>query len=841
MATASADNKGDVHFWNNYSSASDTVLRSVKRVWDVQAVGDLDGDGFGDLVWRYVVADSPDTGVSYVWFTDGTAVRQVRKRGGAPLTWTLLGAADLNGDGAADMIYVSPDGLIKALMATPGRTCANLSAGNVPSGHTALKFADFTGNGRGDILIRNAVTGATQLLSLNATGLSLPPYAGTPDDQNASCTASTLTVSNNTISLPDVDPTWQYYASADLNGDGIADIVWVKPDGGLTVWLMNPGGTIPNVIANAGTAPDGFRLFPRATYSLSLSLAGTGSGTVTSAPAAINCGTTCTGNFESGTTVTLTAAATAGSQFAGWSGACSGAASCVVTIDAATNVSATFSASSSSFLLTVATSGIGSVSSSSHAGTISCGSNCSATFNAGALVTLVAAAGFNNTFVGWSGACTGTGTCTVTMDAAKNVVATFSSLLTYSLSYSVTGSGNSISASPPGGSCFGFGILCWSYAAGTVVTLTAVPGIGSTFTGWSGACSGTGTCVVTMDASKNVAATFTSVLPSFQLAVTTSGDGTVSSSSPLGAINCGATCSATFNAGTIVTLTAATGFSSTFTGWSGACTGTGTCTVTMDSAKSVTASFSLSVTYALNYLVTGTGNTISASPAGTACFGVGTPCWNYAGGTIVTLTAVPGMGSTFTGWSGACSGTGACVVTMDMTKTVAAAFSASSSSFALSVMTSGTGIGSISSMPAAINCGATCSATFNAGTVVTLTAAAGFGSAFTGWGGACTGMGACTVTMDTAKSVTASFSLPVTYTLNYSVTGSGTISSSPPGGSCLGFGTLCWNYAGGTVVTLTAVPSGGSTFTGWSGVCSGSGACVITVDATKSVAATFSP
>lgn len=70
----------------------------------------------------------------------------------------------------------------------------------------------------------------------------------------------------------------------------------------------------------------------------------------------------------------------------------------------------------------------------------------------------------------------------------------------------------------------------------------------------------------------------------------------------------------------------------------------------------------------------------------------------------------------------------------------------------------GTGTGTVTSSPAGINCGATCSASITSGTSVTLTANADSGSVFSGWSGACTNTtGTCTVAMDAAKSVSATF------------------------------------------------------------------------------------
>jgi endo-chitodextinase len=257
---------GDVQLLTDFLPAASRVLRQVKQVWDVQAVGDLDGDGKGDLVWRYVVPNSPDTGVSYIWFSNGNNLPIVRKRGGAPLNWTLLGATDLNADNAADMVYISPDNQIRILMATSNRTCANMTAGFIPSGFTGLAFADFTGRNRGDVLIRNNATGQVSLLALNASGIPLPTYTGDPDDRNASCTPSTLVIPSQTITLPISNASWQFYAAGDYDGNGTFDIVWLKPDGTLALWLMGQDGNVQSNIPSAGSTAMGYASTNGTTY-----------------------------------------------------------------------------------------------------------------------------------------------------------------------------------------------------------------------------------------------------------------------------------------------------------------------------------------------------------------------------------------------------------------------------------------------------------------------------------------------------------------------------------------------------------------------------------------------
>jgi uncharacterized protein (DUF2141 family) len=405
---------------------------------------------------------------------------------------------------------------------------------------------------------------------------------------------------------------------------------------------------------------------------LTVAKAGTGTGTVTSAPAGISCGADCTEPYTSGAAVTLTQVATTGSTFAGWSGACTGTGACSVTMSAAKSVTATFNLNPVTYALTVAKAGTGTGTVTSAPAGISCGADCTEPYSSGTVVTLTQAATAGSTFAGWSGACTGTGACSVTMSAAQSVTATFNlSSGTYTLTVTKAGNGSgTVTSYPVGISC---GADCSeNYNAGTAVTIAQVVTAGSTFAGWSGACTGTGACSVTMSAAKSVTATF-NLIPTYTLTVAKAGTGSGTVTSyPVG-ISCGADCSENYNAGTAVTIAQVATAGSTFAGWSGACTGTGTCSVTMSAAKSVTATFS-NATRLLTVTKAGDGTgTVNSWPVGIAC---GADCSEaYISGTVVTLSATRGAGSLFAGWSGACSGTVTCSVTMDVARNVIATFS----------------------------------------------------------------------------------------------------------------------------------------------------------------------
>ncbi|MCS6798720.1 MAG: hypothetical protein NZ898_09335 [Myxococcota bacterium] len=578
----------------------------------------------------------------------------------------------------------------------------------------------------------------------------------------------------------------------------------------------------------------------------SLNVTRRGDGVVLSEPAGIDCGLTCTASFERGTMVRLTATALPGSRFAGWSGDCTGSMpSCSVTMDRARSVTASFERMQHT--LTVERAGPGAALGRVHSilpddMAIDCGTRCMATFEHGTMVTLVAATLEGGRFLGWAGGgCADpvSSLCALTVSGTTRVTATFG-LVPRSLELVKTGLGSgTVVSSPAGISC---DESCTSQTAefehGTAVSLRAIPAMGSTFGGWSGGgCSGTGDCAIVLRDDASVSAAFSR--RSYTLAVSKGGSGTVTSS-PAG-ISCGPGCStqnAPFEHGTMVMLTASPASGWTFGGWGGDCSGTGTCSVSMTSARSVTATFVMGSHILTVEKDPPEGGTVSSDPAGISC---GSTCAaSYAAGTMVTLTATPASGFTFGSWTGCASTSGtSCQLTMDASKSVRATFTRDRR--AVNVSMTGAGSGTVTSSPAGIACPADCSETYDHGTALRLTATANASSTFEGWSGDCAAAGTnpiCDLVVDATRNAVARFELR-RHRLRVvrSGSGSGAVTSSPAGISC---GTDCEeDYTHGTRVVLSASAGSDSTFVGWSGACTGTGTCTIDMNAAADVTATF--
>ncbi|MBM4146295.1 MAG: hypothetical protein FJ240_08490, partial [Nitrospira sp.] len=421
---------------------------------------------------------------------------------------------------------------------------------------------------------------------------------------------------------------------------------------------------------NANLGPmdvDGNCTWNNPLFTLDVSIDIGGGGMVRSASLGIYCGLDCTEVYKNNSptpppyvTVTLTAIPDPGASFVTWGEACAASGSnpvCVVTMDGNKNVTAEFL--QQLFTLTVTIEGNGKVT-SNPAG-IDCLSDCTEDFANGTPVTLSALPDPGWSFAGWEWACTGTGDCNVTMDAAKSAKAVFQKL--YTLTAGRSGSGT-ITSTPLGINC---GFDCTEdYFLNMPVNLIATPDPGWGFSGWSGACSGTGACNLIMNESKSANATF---LPLYRLTAHRVGVGTIMSTTDDG-IACGADCSQDYMSGTPVSLTVITISGWNFAGWSGACTGTGTCNLTMNGPKDVTGTF-LPV-FALTVEKNGNG-TVTSAPSGINC---GSDCTEaYNSDTPVTLTATAAIGWFFDSWSGCESPSGnTCSMTMNLAKTVTANF-----------------------------------------------------------------------------------------------------------------------------------------------------------------------
>ncbi|MBM4231122.1 MAG: choice-of-anchor D domain-containing protein [Gammaproteobacteria bacterium] len=344
------------------------------------------------------------------------------------------------------------------------------------------------------------------------------------------------------------------------------------------------------------------------------------------------------------------------------------------------------------------------------------------------------------------------------MDQAKSVTATFA-LKKFALTVTKAGDGfGDVTSKPQSLTCRA---ACseakTDFVINTTVVLEAQQQDGSQFMGWSGCDSTSGnSCTVSMTAAKSVTATFKKVFP---LLVTTKGSGGVVSSTPAG-VNCGTECSPAYVSGTVITLKATPSNTWRFKGWTGCdAVAEDVCTVTMTAAKNVTATFE-QIVYPLTVTKAGDGSgSVTSDPVGINC---GTTCRNeYTIGTSVTLTATAATGSVFSRWTGCASVAikgNTCEVTMDQAKSVTAAFAVEA--FTLKVTKVGAGAGTVTSSPTGIDCGQSCSASFDSGTSVTLTATAANDSTFAGWSGACTGAMSCTVTMDQTTTVVATFNPP---------------------------------------------------------------------------------
>ncbi|MBK1694654.1 hypothetical protein CKO09_07870 [Chromatium weissei] len=576
----------------------------------------------------------------------------------------------------------------------------------------------------------------------------------------------------------------------------------------------------------------------------------TGNGIVTSNGNLINCGVICSYPFFDTTRVTLTAAADAGFTFVGWNGGGrSGIGDCVVTMDAAKTVTATFAVPQT---LTIDNSGNGTVTGTG----INCTSGTCVSSHTG-VVSLTATPNSGYQFAGWDGACLDANViCNVPMTAAQDVTATFAPITADTGSsweqititppvtdwlYGVTWNGNTFVAVGASGKILTSpdGLTWTPQTSNTSAWCTGVTWNGSRFVVVCGAGK-----IVTSDDDGVTWVVRTSGTANTIYKSTWSGSqfvavgevGTILTSSD------GLTW-ATQNSGTVNNLYGVTWNGSQFVavGHAGTIL-TSTDGETWTSITPVTANNLERVAWNGNkFVAVGSSGTILTSTNGSA-WSTQTSGTNSFYGLTWTgnqFVAVGLNGIILTSpdgetWTTQTSGTtkGLSGVTWNGSKLVvtgetATVLTSPATSQTLTVTVSGAG--AVTSAPAGIDCGTDCSETYATGTSIILTATA-TGSTIN-WSG-CTPIGTnqCQVTVDANKTITANFT-PLTYSITATanpITG-GSVSCSPN------------PIAHGGSSNCTATPNTGYSFTGFGGDCSGTSCALTNITANKTVTANFTP
>ena len=327
-------NDGTFQAEQSVSSASSTVL-SLSNIYGSQIIGpitagDFNGDGMTDLTYRVnIYPHSPVAArviETLLGRADGTFSPPVRTANTLPNNDSEdLNAGDVNRDSLADLISLDRhDNVVLIELNTSPKNGADLrvtgSANPLPAGiGLDLTFtADILNEGPDDasgVLFKDDLPASVTFVSASAS--------------QGSCANSGSVVTCTIGSL--------------RSAHDVTASVIVRPAvvGSITNTMSVDGAEQDPALGN-NTAVQVEEIAPL--FKLTVTKSGGGTGSVTSTPAGIDCGTTCEADFVSSTSVSLTAAPTSESEFTGWSGACSGSSptGCVVTLTAALSVNAGF-------------------------------------------------------------------------------------------------------------------------------------------------------------------------------------------------------------------------------------------------------------------------------------------------------------------------------------------------------------------------------------------------------------------------------------------------------------------------------------------------------------------
>ena len=583
----------------------------------------------------------------------------------------------------------------------------------------------------------------------------------------------------------------------------------------------------------------------------------------------------CAVDVAEGTSVVLTAMPEPGANgvasrqvFGGWTGDCTGiVASCaVVTSGGGRTVTAAFF-DEKSLSIVLAGSGAGRVTSPngidcSRASTVTSGT-CTQMLLHGTIVTLSAlTADAQSAFGGWSGACAGASgtTCTTTLSQARTVFATFTKRQV-PLTLTLLGGGGGNVLVDGGAACAlttGQNATTCSllFDVGARVTISWSTTSASQFEGFAGDCSGTSTCTIDMSIARSINATFSRRQVSLSLSLSGAGAGSLllngSTACTLTTGQNSTTCSQLFDIGRVVTVSGLAADGATFGGLGGDCAGTDPCTVTMNTSRSVSGSFTRTqVAVTVNLTGLGAGQVqLGATMCSIALLQGNAVCTRLVDvGSTITIGASPLAGSVFAGFGAPCApGVSSCTFVVNAPVAISATFNRSK--VPLTIRLSGGGSGTV--FANGLSCAGdssqqgivTCTQQVDIGTAVVVSASPNSGSLFNGFGGDCASTTNCSFTMLAAASVSVTF-VPATLPVSVNISGNGRGSVSIGGTTCaydpaVGAPACTRQVAYGSSITISVAPGPGTVIAAFDGQCPSTGnSCTITVTSARTIGVSF--
>ncbi len=275
--------------------------------------------------FAYVASDNSNSGAISIFSID-------KNSGGL----TPAGTVPI-GTGSLTSIAIDPTG--RYLYTTDRSSNSRIWTYSINQNSGALNPAGsgFVGTGAGSYGVTVDPSGRFVYAASNADS-TVSSYTIQTD---GSLVATGTTATGTAVVGVSTDPTGSYLYAANA-GDNTVSVYVINGDGTLAPVSGSPfsAGSAPNSVAFAA-----YTTLP--TPPLSVTRSGSGSGSVISQTAGINCGSTCTASFNYGSMITLTAYPDPGSYFTGWTGPCTGGSgsqslSCMVTMDSAKSVTADF-------------------------------------------------------------------------------------------------------------------------------------------------------------------------------------------------------------------------------------------------------------------------------------------------------------------------------------------------------------------------------------------------------------------------------------------------------------------------------------------------------------------